>query len=56
MLTPTLSGPYLAIAVPLAQFGLLGVVEPLHLDHHAGGPGLPEALDAADVGQVGAAG
>jgi len=48
--------PHLALGVPLAQLGLLGVVEPLHLDHHAGGPRLPEVLDASDVGEAGPAG
>lgn len=41
---------YLAVTVPLAQLGLLWVVEPLDLHHHAGAPRLPEVLDAAHVG------
>ena len=51
-----LCGLYLAIAVSLPQAGLLRVVEPLDPDHHAGAPGLPEALHPAHVGQLGPAG
>lgn len=32
------------------------MIEPVDSDHHVASPGLPHALDAADEGQVGAAG
>lgn len=32
------------------------MVEPVDTDHHVAAPGLPHALDAANEGQVGAAG
>lgn len=46
----------LAILQPLAKLGLFGMVEPLHLDYHTAGPGLPEALDATYIGEVGTSG
>lgn len=46
----------LAILQPLAELGLFGMVEPLHLDYHAAGPGFPEALDATYIGEVGTSG
>ena len=51
-----LPAPHPAVAVPLAQARLLGVVEPLDPDHHAGAPRLPERLHPAHVGQLGAPG
>lgn len=50
---PQTSWPYLAIAVSLPQASFLWVVEPLDPDHHAGAPGLPEALYSSHVGQLG---
>lgn len=47
---------YLSVMVPLPQARLLGMVEPLDPDHHAGGPGLPEALHPPHVGQLGPTG
>lgn len=41
---------YLAIMKTLAKIGLFRMVEPLDLDYHAARPGLPEALNAANVG------
>lgn len=48
--------PHLPIALPLPQLGLLGMVEPFDLHHHVAAPRLPQALDAADIGQVGSSG
>lgn len=48
-----LPAPHLPIALPLPQLGLLGMVEPFDLHHHVAAPRLPQALDAADIGQVG---
>lgn len=41
---------YLAIMKSLSKIGLFRMVEPLDFYYHAAGPGLPEALNAADVG------
>lgn len=46
---------YLAIMMSLAKIGLFRMVEPLHLHYHAAAPGLPEALNATDEGEVGSA-
>lgn len=44
----------LSVLQLLAELGLLRMVEPLHPDDHAAGPGLPEALDATYIREVGA--
>lgn len=46
----------LALIELLPRVSFFGVVEPFDSDHHVVPPGLPHALDAADVGQVGATG
>ena len=47
---------HLALMELLARAGLLRMVEPLDTNHHIVAPGLPHALDPANIGQVGAAG
>lgn len=42
----------LAITVSLPQASFFWVVEPLDPDHHAGAPGLPEALYSSYIGQL----
>lgn len=48
----TESAAYLPIPVSFSKFGLLGVIEPFHFDHHVAGPGFPETLNATDEREV----
>ena len=42
----------LQVKLPSAGLNLFGMVEPLHLHHHAPVPRLPQHLDLPDVGPV----
>lgn len=46
---------YLAFIEFFPRVGFFWVIKPFDSDHHVVPPRLPHALDAADVGQVGAA-